>query len=1063
MGYITLPLLLINDAVRNSLELGDSDPRLETYRAALVEYSKRLDLLAANYDQDKRTINFFKGVATTASTFVAPLAGLAVSVSPLGALGLVVFDQLILQPVINSTNRSMLNDLDKQFTDVLAVELNKAIQAKRIDPSRPADALDVDQILTIALKKSNSPSADKYLLVRARENLRTFLSDLNGRVFFNQEAINDRVAGLEGDVDNIKVVLQDRHNALLKEVDENFTHLKSYVNEKLNDIAADIGESQRALFEQSQVLQGEITNIKEWLQKDYEQRQELARKQMEAEQHAAMVRGFKRAAQFTMMLGNLTDSPELVTIGTIAMAGVQIYEGMALLSSPATTGLMTIEPTMAVAMAAMTIISQFRQRQSVNYMAVILQELRVIQKQLNSIHQDMHRRFDRVEQQLQEIYLLIYRNSLIIVNTLKNNQNQLLHYLDGEFGGLIDYLSAMNAQLSTAEFIELLQELDKLAFPINSNGGDDYYYKTLTSEQYVQNINLLDYWMQRRSCSKAFNGRLLLSVRGNYQFITNRLQYTDIGRTIGLIAQYSNQMLSVESRVGVAYEFIPNPTVWLKSANAYLNFLCTDKRHLNMDVVEHVDSKLKDCIKPALMTIQFIETLRNDNKPMKGLFEDYESTFRKVLAYISQAVISKTDQIKRTSGLTGLNLMHEVDELINSDLGGLEVVARQPAPPDNEHTRKFKRDELLAIQNTKFHALAPHLGAAPNEPPYSAASIIYQVDQLPVETKRKLHDHWLSLKYYLNKFGYEPLWRELSSDYLYDWDQHKSFIVKAWQASKGQIHNLRAGIRNSYVIAERLGIGRISFEYTHTSYMPIFNDPIGSIALNCYYEAPTNVRECIARRFYQNVDDDASTPMTDYDYPMYTKLQLDQYVKSQIKQYYSDAIKEVLTGLTSDAHFRGLLHELSFKKAILLKTLDVVGMDVRDSFQRYVPDYESIFSLLGHEGHQPTLSKVNFADQSFFFSDHYNRMKEVVVGNLNNPEKLDSTLVDSLTDAVELFQKLPVYLRGQLSGKALSSNELEVHSAKCMLFHDTSSSRVNLNHGERREADKDELHFGAEL
>lgn len=340
------------------------------------------------------------------------------------------------------------------------------------------------------------------------------------------------------------------------------------------------------------------------------------KKEAEQKEREENIQGLMNAAGFVSELGRYVGSPDLYRIGTIAQAGVKIATSLMALQGP--MSLASLTPMSAIAMSALSILLSFA-KQGPNVNQMILDAIKSLSMKVDTLRQEMHARFDILENRLTAIYLQIidgfcemrFQNKTIIdiltgiENRLRDVQNEVR-----------DYFSVLNGRLQNIEDMQYAQgrkiEIQRI-------------YKMIQRAKSVHSLSAHDF-------VEGYNQFMAdiceLHARDDLFVGRKNLTTTEIVRLFE--SEESNPFAS-EFNLNALYECLAsefkeqrptlvNPIIWSWQLNGFMRLLnryyaTTENAKRKISKPELMD--LAKVVAVGKQTQQFSAQLRNPEIPMR--------------------------------------------------------------------------------------------------------------------------------------------------------------------------------------------------------------------------------------------------------------------------------------------------------------------------------------------------------------------------------------------------------------------------------------------------------------
>lgn len=185
------------------------------------------------------------------------------------------------------------------------------------------------------------------------------------------------------------------------------------IEKQLTKLGIETNDQFRKLLSDNQEIREQLSIVTDYIIDIAEQKKEHAKTQ-----------GLMSAAGFMGALGQFTGNEDLCRISAIAEAGVHIASCLTALQGPLT--LASLNPIAGIGIAVLSVAGMFRKRKNFDSNQALLQAIQFLASQLQTLRQEMHERFDRVENQLFEIY----KSIIIGFCDIQRDQNKILTLLD---------------------------------------------------------------------------------------------------------------------------------------------------------------------------------------------------------------------------------------------------------------------------------------------------------------------------------------------------------------------------------------------------------------------------------------------------------------------------------------------------------------------------------------------------------------------------------------------------------------------------------------------------------
>ncbi len=458
-----------------------------------------------------------------------------------------------------------------------------------------------------------------------------------------QVGLNTFVVNAHADLQELMLQLNEQgieHSVQLKSILLNLKKQGIEIDDKLKNVLLQLRD--QGVEINANVLSGLLKN--KLIQNDvqtviaYLKDMELQKiKQQQHELKMANYQGLASACGFMCELGSVIGSRDLIRIGQIAHAGIQIHQAAEQLLNPAFIGTAMLSPYMAIGMAALKIFTLFQNQD--NPQKIMMKQLANISKQIKELHQDMLTRFDRMDEKLDFFFKKMIAGFQHLDVTLHVYVESKLLQIQSEILTLSKITQTGFEELLLKDLFEQMQHVDDVRQGIIT--------PSLSESKFHDRMGKLSRFVYDGSCSKLFNGliydHLLKDTPGSTQQLISicSQQSASIWHgLLGLLTKFSKDNLNMlELQQILPYEMF-HPGLWQAAVDVYCNMQAIYANQYSYDLKKLNIAKFKAQGEKLLNVVNLFSTNKQLYQNLLSLIfqcnKKLEPIFKKISSSITQ-------------------------------------------------------------------------------------------------------------------------------------------------------------------------------------------------------------------------------------------------------------------------------------------------------------------------------------------------------------------------------------------------------------------------------------------
>lgn len=337
--------------------------------------------------------------------------------------------------------------------------------------------------------------------------------------------------------------------------------------------------------------------------------------------------------------------PLLSKIGMLGNMGLSAANAISALSSTTPSfSLGFITPCFSlasIAIAALSFFNDDKKETNSEFNQMLIAYLSVISKQIATLRQEMHGRFDHVDRQLEAIHTTLEKSVNVISRAIHHLAVPTLISLQ-EMRTAIEMLyQTSNFKLDESLFREFEEIIDKIdnythgIIPINS----------IKQEEYTNTLRVLEKVILNHSSSPTFNGTVYRDMTA--QGINRLLSAKDAGHILGFLGLYAEAVLNV-NHPSIDVNQICNPYMWSAGVSRYLAFRKTSPSF----AYDEERTKIGRLLSSGQAILKYFEFLSNQQDVFVATLEKYKSQLNKLSESIQFHGNQKLKELFKEIGYT---------------------------------------------------------------------------------------------------------------------------------------------------------------------------------------------------------------------------------------------------------------------------------------------------------------------------------------------------------------------------------------------------------------------------
>lgn len=515
--------------------------------------------------------------------------------------------------------------------------------------------------------------------------------------------------------------------------------------------------------------------------------------------------GLLDAAGFIGALGQHVGNQDLCRMGTVVHAGVTIATSLAALQGP--MALASLTPVSAIGVAALSLMSAFANK-GPNMNQIMLDAIQSLAQQVEKIRQEMHERFDKIDNKLAQIYLRIIDGFCQILQQNKSIMEILIdiqNFLRDFKIEVRDYFSTVN---------ETLRSIEDHQHVTGRQNKIESIYKSIKKADGVHTVDTAKFKnlyneFHSEICGLHQSNRLLVGGSAN------------AGHPVKLFELDENNLYAADFNINALYDYLAknkqekrpalvNPTIWSWQVMGLMELLKRFYKKEEKPVNMITKAELKDLEQVSAIgnqTLNFSHSLRNQKLLQQLLGEHIQAGHileQELALFVEKEEKAKTKDLNQ-------QLKKTMEYCTGSDSASIfDEFKEQQIPFDTQAS-----DQWFTAKNYNSHGLfgksyegSLAYGSARNIQDKIQAYI--QTRQLSVDQKKLAitKEAHKKLTHFESRFHYfaEP---NLGDNYPYSFMLPQNPTHPILPLPK----NIFFPIPPTLQMAQWLGLGRVEFQY----------------------------------------------------------------------------------------------------------------------------------------------------------------------------------------------------------------------------------------------------------